>query len=322
MLRSQEATRAMMTKPVLLLLIPMRDEFLAQLRDHFDVRYAPTAPERTRAIAEQGASVQLILTNGTVGLRADEIDALPKLTFASAFGAGFENIDVEHARARGIALANGAGTNEDCVADHALALLLSAVRAIPRLDNATRHGVWRDALPLFPQVAHKRVGILGLGGIGRKIARRCEAFDMSVGYHNRSPREGLDYRYFDNAEALAQWSDFLIVAAPGGAATKHIVNAAVLKALGPEGFLVNISRGSLVDTAALALALESGELRGAALDVYEGEPTPPAALIDLQNIVLTPHIAGWSPEANQASLQCFIDNAALHLAGEPLRTPI
>ncbi len=309
-------------KPVLLLLIPMRDAFLAQLHEHFDVRYAPTAAERAAAIAEHGAGIQLLLTNGTTGLRSDEIDALPKLTFASAFGAGYENIDVAHARARGIALANGAGTNEDSVADHTLALLLSAVRAIPQLDRATRDGVWRDALPLFPQLAHKRVGILGLGAIGRKIARRCEAFDMSVGYHNRSPREGLAYRYFDHAEALAQWCDFLIVAAPGGAATKHVVNAAVLKALGPEGFLVNISRGSLVDTAALARALAAGELRGAALDVYEGEPSAPAALIGLSNVVLTPHVAGWSPEANQASLQCFIDNAALHLAGRPLRTPL
>jgi len=310
------------TKPVLLLLIPMRDAFLAQLHEHFEVRYAPTPAERAAAIAEHGASIQLLLTNGTTGLRADEVDALSRLSFASAFGAGYENIDIAHARARGIALANGAGTNEDSVADHTLALLLSAVRAIPRLDQATREGVWRDALPLFPQVAHKRVGILGLGAIGRKIARRCEGFDMSVGYHNRTLREGLAYRYFDTAEALAQWCDFLIVAAPGGAATKHIVNAAVLKALGPEGFLVNISRGSLVDTAALAQALTASEIRGAALDVYEGEPTPPAALIGLENVVLTPHIAGWSPEANQASLQCFIDNAALHLAGQPPRTPI
>ncbi|MBV8503937.1 MAG: 2-hydroxyacid dehydrogenase [Paucibacter sp.] len=309
-------------KPVLLLLITLRDEFLVQLRERFDVRYAPTPSQRAEAIQVHGARIRLVLTNGTTGLRGDEIDAMPMLSLASAFGAGYENLDVERARERGIALSNGAGTNEDCVADHALALLLSIVRSIPRLDAATRHGIWRDALPLFPQLAHKRVGILGLGAIGRKIARRCEGFDLSVGYHNRSPRTDLPYAYFENAEALARWSDFLIVAAPGGATTKHLVNAAVLKALGPDGFLVNISRGSLVDTTALARAIASGGLRGAALDVYESEPAPPAELIDLQNVVLTPHLAGWSPEANQASLQCFLDNAALHLAGEPLRTPI
>lgn len=312
----------MPVKPTLLLLIPLRDEFLAQLHERFDVRYAPTEAEREATVRAHGAEIRIALTNGTTGLRPQEIDAMPGLTFASAFGAGYENIAIDHARARGIVLANGAGTNEDCVADHALALLLSAVRAIPRLDRATRQGIWRDELPLFPQVAHKRVGILGLGAIGRKIARRCEAFDLHVGYHNRSKRPELSYEYFDGAQALAHWSDFLIVAAPGGAATKHVVDAAVLVALGPDGFLVNISRGSLVDTAALARALAAGELRGAALDVYEGEPSPPAALIGLENVVLTPHIAGWSPEANQASLQCFLDNAALHLAGMPVRTPI
>jgi len=300
----------------------MREEFLAQLRGHFELLYAPTEAERRTAIETRGPDVQFVLTNGTVGLRAAEIDALPRLGFASAFGAGFENIDVAHGRARGVVLANGAGTNEDCVADHTLALLLAAVRAVPRLDQATRQGIWRDDLPLFPQLAGKRVGILGMGSIGRKIARRCEAFDTSVGYHNRSRRADVAYDYFENAEALARWADILVVAAPGGAGTKHIVNAAVLQALGPQGFLVNISRGSLVDTAALAQALASGALRGAALDVYEGEPQPPAALIGMQNVVLTPHIAGWSPEANQASLQCFIDNARLHLQGQPPRTPI
>ena len=313
---------SLIVKPELLLLIPLRDEFLAQLLERFEVRYAPTEAERASVIAAHGAGIRLLLTNGTTGLRADEIDAMPQLSFAAAFGAGYENMAIEHARARDLVLANGAGTNEDCVADHALGLLLATVRAIPQLDAAARQGIWRDELPLFPQLAHKRVGILGLGSIGRKIARRCEGFDMRIGYHKRSQRPELGYDYFDSAEALARWCDFLIVAAPGGAATKHIVNAAVLKALGPDGFLVNISRGSLVDTAALAAALAAGELRGAGLDVYEGEPAPPAALLGLSNVVLTPHIAGWSPEANQASLQCFIDNAALHLAGQPPRTPI
>jgi len=309
-------------KPVLLLMIPLRDQFLDQLRERFDVRHAPTQVERDAIVRSQGKEIELVLTNGSIGISADQIDSMPRLTLACAYGAGYENIAVEHARARGIALANGAGSNEDCVADHALALLLSAVRAIPRLDAACRQGVWRDDLPLFPQLAHKRVGILGLGSIGRKIAGRCGAFDMSVGYHNRSKRPDLPYAYFDDAEGLAKWCDFLIVAAPGGAATKHIVNSAVLAALGRDGFLVNISRGSLVDTAALAAALSAGDVRGAALDVYEGEPDPPAALLGLQNVVLTPHVAGSSPEALQAALACFIDNAALHLAGEPLRTPI
>jgi hypothetical protein len=143
-----------------------------------------------------------------------------------------------------------------------------------------------------------------------------------VGYHNRSPRADSPHRYFDSLPALAQWCDFLVVAAPGGATTRHLVDATVLKALGAQGFLVNIARGSVVDTAALAEALRAGELGGAGLDVYESEPLPPAALLDLPNVVLTPHVAGWSPESMQASLQCFLDNAEAHFAGEPVRTPI
>jgi lactate dehydrogenase-like 2-hydroxyacid dehydrogenase len=309
-------------KPVLLLLIAMSEHHLGQLRERFELHQAPTAQQRADAIVAHGARVQVVLTNGATGLRADEIDAMPRLRLACALGAGYENLALEHARARGVALANGAGTNDDCVADHALALLLASVRAIPQLDTACRQGLWRDHLPMRPQLAHKRLGVLGLGTIGRKIAQRAAAFDLVVGYHNRSARPELPYRHFDSLAALAQWSDFLVVATPGGAATRHLVDATVLKALGPGGYLVNIARGSVVDTAALADALRAGELAGAGLDVYESEPQPPAELMGFANVVLTPHIAGWSPESMQASLQCFLDNAERHFAGEPLRTPL
>ena len=304
------------------MLIAMSERSLAQLRDRFELLLAPTAGERADAIRAHGPRIQVVLTNGVTGLRADEIDAMPQLTLACALGAGYENLARDHARARGIVLANGAGTNDDCVADHALALLLATVRAIPQLDQACRQGVWRDDLPMRPQFSHRRLGILGMGTIGRKIAQRGAAFALTVGYHNRSIVSGSPHRHFDSLHALAQWCDYLVVATPGGAATRHLVDAAVLEALGPQGFLVNIARGSVVDTAALAQALRSGALGGAGLDVYESEPQPPAALLGLPNVVLTPHIAGWSPEAMQASLQCFLDNADLHFAGQPVRTPI
>ncbi len=309
-------------KPVLLILIPFWESYLVELAERFEVRYAPTATQRLEAVQANGQTVDFVLTNGTTGLRADEIDAMPKLTFASTLGAGYENVAVSHAKARGITLATGAGTNEDCVADHALALMLSTVRAIPRLDSACRRGVWRDELPIFPQISGKRLGVLGLGSIGRKIARRCEAFDMAVGYHNRTARPGVDYQYFESLLALAQWCDILVVAAPGGPTTKHLVNGTVLSALGQNGFLVNIARGSLVDTEALALALSDGQIRGAGLDVYEGEPDPPKTLVELENVVLTPHVAGWSPESIDASVRCFLDNVQLHLSGMPVSTPI
>ncbi|RQP26795.1 2-hydroxyacid dehydrogenase [Piscinibacter terrae] len=309
-------------KRTLLLLITMGERSLSTLHERFEVIHAPTASERAAAVASHGTRVEIVLTNGVTGLRADEIDAMPKLTLACALGAGYENLAVDYARARGIALANGAGTNDDCVADHALALMLATVRAIPALDKACRQGLWRDDLPMRPQLARKRLGVLGLGTIGKKIAQRGAAFDMPVGYHNRSARHDVPHRYFDSVQALAEWCDVLVIATPGGASTKHLIDASVLQALGPQGFLVNIARGSVVDTSALAAALRAGELGGAGLDVYETEPKPPAELLDLANVVLTPHIAGWSPESMQASLECFLENADLHFAGRPLRTPI
>ncbi|MBP7647667.1 MAG: 2-hydroxyacid dehydrogenase, partial [Comamonas sp.] len=158
--------------------------------------------------------------------------------------------------------------------------------------------------------------------IGQKIARRGQAFDMPIGYHNRKPKDGVDYSYFASVLELAQWADVLVVATPGGAATKHLVNAQVLQALGPQGYVVNIARGSVIDTAALAQALRTGQLAGAGLDVYESEPLPPAELLALENVVLTPHVAGWSPEAVQATVDLFLNNAQRHFSGQPLVTPV
>lgn len=309
-------------KPRLLVLIPLTDADRAALAEHFDVLYAPDAPQRAQAVAREGSTVRAVLTNGTTGLTADEIDAMPALELAGALGAGYENLALDHARSRGIALCNGAGVNADCVADHAMALLLAAVRAVPQFDAACRAGIWRDALPMRPTFTGRRLGILGYGQIGAKIARRAAAFEMAIGYHNRTPREGVSARYFDTPLALAQWSDCLVVATPGGAQTRHLIDRAVLDALGPEGFLVNVSRGSVVDTAALADALVQGRLGGAGLDVYEGEPAPPQALVALGNIVLTPHVAGTSPDVRAASIRHFIENATRCFAGEPLLTPL
>ncbi|MFT3801509.1 MAG: 2-hydroxyacid dehydrogenase [Burkholderiaceae bacterium] len=315
-------TSPAMSLPVLLVLIPLSDARLSALESDFDVILAPDAARRAQAVAEHGARVRLVLTNGSTGLTAAEIDAMPGLTLASALGAGYENIDVAHARARGIVLVNGAGTNDQCVADHAFGLLLAIVRGLPQLDRACRDGVWRTSLRPPPNVSGKRLGLLGLGNIGRRIARRGLGFDMTIGYHARSPRQDVDYRYFDDARALAAWSDYLVVATPGGGDTRHLVDAAVLDALGPQGFLVNIARGSVVDTAALADALRDARIAGAGLDVYESEPRPPAELLAFPNVLLTPHVAGWSPEAIEASMRQFIDNARRHLAGEPVLTPI
>ncbi|MCU7374811.1 NAD(P)-dependent oxidoreductase [Paucibacter sp. O1-1] len=306
-----------------LLLVALADEYKDLLRERFELIDAPTAAERAAAIAARGAEIELVLSNGATGLRADEIAAMPRLRLAAAQGAGYENLDVAAAKARGIAVCNGAGTNDSCVADHTLALLLASVRALPQQEKALRAGLWRDALPIRPSVNGRRLGIFGMGTIGRKIARRAQAFEMQIGYHNRSPRtDAGEALYFDSLVALAGWADFLVVAAPGGAATRHAVNAEVLAALGPQGHLVNIARGSLVDTVALAAALAAGQLGGAALDVYESEPLPPTPLLGFPNVILTPHIAGWSPEAIRATVELFIANVDALEAGRPLLTPL
>jgi lactate dehydrogenase-like 2-hydroxyacid dehydrogenase len=323
MIGAMTTTPTPTTAPVLLLLVALAEQYKACLRQHYELIDAPTPALRAAAIAQRGAEISLVLTNGATGLRADEMDAMPGLRLLAAQGAGYETLDIAAAKARGIAVCNGAGTNDDCVADHTMALLLASVRALPQQEKALRAGIWRDALPIRPSVNGRKLGIFGMGTIGRKIARRAQGFDMSIGYHNRQPRpDAGEARYFDSLVALAEWADFLVVAAPGGAATKHKVNAEVLAALGPQGHLVNIARGSLVDTAALAAALAAGQLGGAALDVYESEPLPPGELLAFPNVVLTPHIAGWSPEAIQATVDLFIANVQAWQTGRPLLTPL
>lgn len=309
-------------KPVLLALTFLSEAHCAQLSRSFELLYAPDAAQASAAIAAQGARIAAVLTIGSTGLSTAQIDALPQLSLVCALGAGYENVAAQHAKARGIVVATGAGTNDDCVADHAWGLLIAVVRGIPRLDAQTRQGVWRTALPLPPNVSHKRMGIIGLGTIGQKIAQRALGFDVEVGYHNRMARTDVPYRYFAEVTALAAWADFLVVATPGGAGTRHLVSAQVLDALGPHGYVVNIARGSVVDTQALARALQSGRVAGAGLDVYESEPAPPAELLALNNVVLTPHVAGWSPQAVQASVDRFVENARRHFAGEAPVSPV
>jgi lactate dehydrogenase-like 2-hydroxyacid dehydrogenase len=313
-----DATRAVR----LLVLNPMAAPHRTQLAERFDLVYEPDPARRDAVVAAEAPRAEAVLTIGSIGLRADEIDALPRLGLIGVLGAGYENVDVAHAKARGVVVANGAGTNDDCVADHAMALLLAAVRAVPRFDRACRDGVWRNALPTQPNVSGKRMGLLGFGAIGRKIARRAAGFDIEVGVCTRTRRDDVDHPWFADVVDLAAWCDYLVVATPGGASTKHLVGAAALAALGPDGYLVNIARGSVVDTAALADALRAGRLKGAGLDVYESEPLPPTELFGFEGVVLTPHVAGTSPEAVQATVDRFIENASRHFAGQAPVSPL
>lgn len=312
----------MSNKIPLLVLNSLSSAHQAQIAEVYDMTYAFGPEQRAAAIAEHGKKFRAVLTIGVIGITPEEIDTMPALELICCMGAGYEGVPLEATRARGIATANGAGTNDDCVADHAFGLLIGIVREFRKLDRLCREGVWREAIPQPPNVSGKKLGILGMGTIGQKIAKRAAAFDMEVGYHNRKPKEGVTQRYFDDLKSLAEWADFLVLAAPGGPATRHLVNAEVLDALGPQGYLVSIGRGSVVDTEALAAALRENRIAGAGLDVYESEPKRPEPLIGLDNVLLTPHMAGWSPEATQKSVDHFLANAEGHFAGRGVVTPI
>jgi lactate dehydrogenase-like 2-hydroxyacid dehydrogenase len=235
-------------------------------------------------------------------------------------GAGYEQVDLLAAEARGITVTNGAGVNAPSVADHTMALLLSLVRDIPQADASVRRSEWRKVTR--PSFANKRIGILGLGAVGMAIAKRALGFDMQINYHSRNPRPDVDYHYCATPLALSAESDFLIVATPGGAGTRHLIDKASIEALGEEGFLVNIARASVVDTDALIDALQHGRLAGAALDVFDDEPQVPDALKTLNNVVLTPHVAGLSPEASRGTVQMVADNLLAFYAGKPVLTPV
>ncbi|AZS79700.1 2-hydroxyacid dehydrogenase [Achromobacter spanius] len=306
----------------LLILIDSVQDYLPEIQARgFQPVYAPDDQAREQAIQDHADKIRIVLTRGATGLRADEMAAMPKLELVCSLGVGYENIDLAAAAARGIVVTNGPGANAVSVADHAMALLLGAARRLPQADAWVRQGKWSGFMG--PQVTGKRLGILGLGTIGLEIARRgANGFGMRVGYYNRRARPETGYTYFDNPRALAAESDFLVIATPGGASTRHLVDAEVLRALGPEGYLVNIARGSVVDTDALIAALASGGIAGAGLDVVDGEPHLPDALKQLDNVVLTPHSAGRSPEAVAATVALFLENATAHVNGKPVLTPV
>lgn len=306
----------------LLILIESAHDFLPVIEDRgFRCILATTPERRAQAIRDHADEIRVVLTRGATGFYAEEMAALPKLELICSLGVGFENIDVAAARARGLRVTHGPGANATSVADHAMALLLGAARHLPQADAWVRQGHWNGFMG--PQVSGKRLGIVGLGTIGLEIARRgANGFGMTVGYYNRRPRPESGYTYHDSPLALAEASDFLVVATPGGADTRHLVNAAVLDALGPQGYLVNIARGSVVDTEALIAALAERRIAGAGLDVVEGEPVVPPALRKLDNVVLTPHSAGRSPEAVSATVALFLENATAHFAGKPVLTPV
>lgn len=293
----------------------------------FDIIFATTPAQRAELDADTAARVKAVLTIGVIGLSAAEIAALPALEMICAQGVGYERIDLDAAKQRNITVTNGPGTNNVSVADHTLALMLAITRNIAWLDTRTRQGEWTRSRLVPPAMTGKKLGIIGLGNIGGLIAERCVGgFSMQVGYFNRRPlelSEHRDWRYFPDALSLAEWADYLVVATPGGKETLKLVDAAVLKALGPKGYLINISRGSNVDNQALIHSLQQREIAGAALDVVDGEPQVPAEMIALtDNLILTPHLAGRSPESIANMMHLVLENLQAYFNQQPVLTPV
>lgn len=303
-----------------LAIIPLPDVAVAALRENYDFAYRPGGWQAVKA--EDLADTVAVVTNGTSGLSSERMGMLPALGLVSAFGAGYENVDVGAARARGIAVTHAPVANDDTVADHALALMLALARDIPRRDRAMRAGGWADIRAPRPTLNAATTGLLGLGHIGRKIAQRAVAFGSRIAYCTPSPKPDCGWIYTANPIILAEQSRFLVVACPGGAKTHHLVDRKVLAALGPGGFLVNIARGGIVDTEALVDALTKGRIAGAALDVFEDEPQVSPALLALDNVICTPHVAGRSPEAERAQTDALLANLRAFFAKAPLPTPV
>ena len=308
-------------RPELLILIPLLEPWHAELEHEFVVHY-PKPAERAAYVQIHGAAIRAAITNGSTGINADLIAALPRLELIAAFSSGYENIDLAAAKARSIAVSNAIGSNADSVADFALGMMLALIRDLRNRDRATRAGRWSDIRGLTRTLTGKRLGLIGLGHVGRAIAKRAAAFDMQIAYTQPRRISDAPYPYLATPAALAAQSDFLVVACPGGAATKHIVNAEVLHALGVKGTLINISRGSVVDTNALVSALREHRIGAAGLDVFEAEPTVPGELFEFDNVLLAPHIAGFTHEAFRSAFELVVENLRAQFGGNPLLTPV
>lgn len=301
-------------------LLPWLEE---KLSTRYNVERLPEAPLSEAFLAENGHAFRAVITSARFGVDADLMSALPNLGAVINFGVGYETTDLQTARERGIVVSNTPDVLTGCVADLAVGALIAVMRRIPAADQFVRRGDWmHESFPLTTRVNGKRIGILGLGRIGSTIARRLEGFDVEIRYHNRSEIDGADYRYARSPEELARDSDILVVATAGGEGTRGLVSASVLDALGPEGYVVNISRGSVIDESSLIEAVRRRNIAGAALDVFVHEPNVPSELLDLDNVLLLPHISSATRETRQAMAQLALDNLASFMADGTLVTPV
>lgn len=309
-------------KPKLLQMCALSTDLDAALAEHYDVVAWWQATDSQALLAEHASDIVAITTAAPTGVPSALIEALPALQVISCRGVGLDKIDLNLTKSRGIQVAGTFGTLSDCVADLAFALLLNVAREVNNSDHFLRQGQWLQArYPLTTRVSGKRLGIVGLGQIGRQVAKRASGFDMQVAYNNRRAVADVGYQYEPSLKALAEWADFLVVCVAGSGETESLINQEILDALGPKGYLINVSRGKVIDEAALISALQDGRLAGAGLDVFAEEPTVPAALIDLPNVVLTPHVASGTVETRQAMEDLVLENLQAFFSEGQVKTP-
>ena len=309
-------------KPVVLTAAKLWAPMMDALNGAFEV-HDRTHQTDEAAFAEVAPRVRAIAASGESKVPRELIERLPKLELISVFGVGYDGVDVAAARERGVEVTHTPNVLNDEVADLAMALVLAVSRRIVEADRYVRAGRWPSGpMPLAQKVSGTRMGIVGLGRIGRAIAKRAEAFGMRIAYTGRHEQADSPYRFVPSAEALAAEVEFLVVITPGGAGTRKLIDARVLAALGSKGWLINVARGSVVDEAALVEALQKGTIAGAGLDVFENEPHVPEALFALDNVVLVPHVGSATWQTRQAMADLAFGNLQAHFAGQPLLSPV
>jgi hydroxypyruvate reductase len=309
-------------KTDIVLVVPIYAGAVEQLDREYTVHRLWEAKHRSTFLAEVKDRVRAIVT-GPGRVDAELMAALPKTEIIATQSVGTDHIDLAVAKARGIPVTNTPDVLTDDVADLAMALALAVARRVVVGDRFVRDGKWLQAnLPLATKIGGATIGIVGLGRIGQAIAKRAEAFGMTVVYYGPRAKADVTHRYYPDLVAMARDVDYLVVSCPGGPGTRHLVNAEVLRALGPKGVVVNISRGSVIEEAAMVEMLRDGKLGGAGLDVFADEPRVPEALLALENVVLQPHVGSATHATRGAMGQLVIDNLKAHFAGKPLLTPV
>lgn len=313
-----------MPKPTLLALTSLSSDQMDAIEKHYNIvrLYKENDPERK--LGEIKDDVQAVLATMNNPVRDNLIAALPNLEIISLFSVGFDNVDIDFAKNRDIIVTNTPDLVTADTADTALALMLAVSRRVVEADAFVRVGRWenRTKFPLGHSLTNKRVGIVGLGRIGKAIARRCAAFDMHIAYYGRSRKTDVDYTYYDDLGQMAKDCDYLVLSCPGGDATKHIINKDIFAAMGPDKYLVNVARGSVVKEEDLVNALKNKIIAGAGLDVYENEPSVPEALKKLDNVVLLPHIGTATMETRHAMGDLVVENLLAHIQGKPVLSPV